>query len=36
MIEYPHMPHNIADMMPGRCVADILALHRDKFGYPKG
>lgn len=36
MLEYPHMPHNIADMMPDRCVADILQFHRDKFGYPKG
>ena len=34
MIEYPHMPHNIADMLPDRCVADILAFHRAKFGYP--
>jgi len=36
MIEYPHMPHNIADMMADRCVADILRFHRDKFGHPKG
>ncbi len=36
MVEYPHMPHNIADMMADRCVADILAFHRDKFGYPRG
>lgn len=35
VIEYPHMPHNIADMMADRCVADILAFHRDKFGHPK-
>jgi pimeloyl-ACP methyl ester carboxylesterase len=35
MIEYPHMPHNIADMMADRCVSDILAFHRDKFGHPK-
>ncbi len=35
MITYEHMPHNIADMMPKRCVADILSFHRDKFGYPK-
>lgn len=34
MIAYDHMPHNIADMMPERCVADILAFHRDKLGYP--
>ncbi|MCX7371308.1 MAG: alpha/beta hydrolase [Alphaproteobacteria bacterium] len=34
MVEYPHMPHNIADMLPDRCVADILAFHKDKFGYP--
>lgn len=34
MIEYPHLPHNIADMLPDRCVADILAFHRRKFGYP--
>jgi pimeloyl-ACP methyl ester carboxylesterase len=34
MLEYEHMPHNIADMMADRCVADILAFHRDKFGYP--
>jgi 3-oxoadipate enol-lactonase len=36
MIEYEHMPHNIADMLPDRCVADILAFHRKKFGYPAG
>ena len=36
VIEYPHMPHNIADMLPDRCVADILDFHRRKFGYPKG
>lgn len=36
MIEYPHMPHNIADMLADRCVADILDFHRTKFGYPKG
>jgi pimeloyl-ACP methyl ester carboxylesterase len=35
MIAYEHMPHNIADMMPDRCVSDILAFQRDKFGYPK-
>ncbi|WP_158611672.1 alpha/beta fold hydrolase [Teichococcus wenyumeiae] len=35
MIAYAHMPHNIADMVPDRCVADILAFHTDKFGYPK-
>lgn len=35
MIEYPHMPHNIADMMPDRCVADIIAFHRDTFAYPR-
>jgi pimeloyl-ACP methyl ester carboxylesterase len=34
MIEYEHLPHNIADMLPDRCVADILAFHRRKFGYP--
>ncbi|NGM22440.1 alpha/beta hydrolase [Roseomonas stagni] len=34
MAEYEHMPHNIADMMPDRCVSDILAFHRDRFGYP--
>lgn len=34
MIAYEHMPHNIADMLPDRCVADILAFHRDKFAYP--
>ncbi len=35
MVEYPHMPHNVADMLPDRCVAEILAFHREKFGYPK-
>ncbi|WP_338665628.1 alpha/beta hydrolase [Pararoseomonas sp. SCSIO 73927] len=35
MIAYEHMPHNIADMLPDRCVVDILSFHRDKFGYPK-
>jgi pimeloyl-ACP methyl ester carboxylesterase len=35
MLAYEHMPHNIADMMADRCVADILAFHRAKFGYPK-
>jgi pimeloyl-ACP methyl ester carboxylesterase len=35
MIEYPHMPHNIADMMADRCVSDILAFLSAKFGTPK-
>ena len=35
MVEYEHMPHNIADMMPDRCVADILQFHRDTFGHPR-
>ncbi len=35
IVEYPHMPHNIADMMADRCVADILAFLSAKFGYPK-
>jgi pimeloyl-ACP methyl ester carboxylesterase len=34
MREHEHMPHNIADMMPDRCVADILAFIRSRFGYP--
>lgn len=34
MVEYPHMPHNIADMMAERCVADILAFLDAKFGPP--
>ena len=36
MVEYPHMPHNIAEMLPDRCVAGILSFHRVKSGYPKG
>jgi pimeloyl-ACP methyl ester carboxylesterase len=35
MVEYPHMPHNIADMMADRCVSDILAFFSAKFAYPK-
>ncbi|MDO9498690.1 alpha/beta fold hydrolase [Falsiroseomonas sp.] len=35
MIEYEHMPHNIADMMPDRCTADILAFLSTKFGTAK-
>lgn len=35
VIEYPHMPHNIADMMAERCVSDILAFLSKKFGHPK-
>lgn len=34
MREYEHMPHNIADMMPERCVADILGFIKSKCGYP--
>ncbi len=34
MITYGHMPHNIADMVPERCAADVLDFHRRKFGYP--
>jgi pimeloyl-ACP methyl ester carboxylesterase len=34
MVEVPDMPHNIADMVPDRCVAEILRFHRDKFAYP--
>lgn len=36
MLAYDNMPHNIADMMPERCAADVLDFHRHKFGYPKG
>ena len=34
MRECEDMPHNSADMMPERCVADILAFIRIRFGYP--
>lgn len=36
LITYERMPHNIADMMPERCTADVLDFYRRKFGYPKG
>lgn len=32
LIEYEHMPHNICDMQPERCVADLLAFLRERFG----
>ena len=32
MREYEHMPHNIADMLPERCVADTLDFLRRKAG----
>jgi pimeloyl-ACP methyl ester carboxylesterase len=32
MREYEHMPHNIADMLPERCVADILDFLKRKAG----
>jgi pimeloyl-ACP methyl ester carboxylesterase len=35
MIEYPHMPHNIADMLPDRCTSDILAFLSRKCGHPQ-
>lgn len=35
MLAYEHMPHNIADMLPERCAADVIAFQRRKFGYPE-
>ena len=32
LIAYEHLPHNICDMVPDRCVADLLAFLKDKFG----
>ncbi len=34
MHSYAGMPHNIADMMPDRCVADILSFLGRRFGRP--
>ena len=34
MHSYAGMPHNIADMMPERCVSDILAFLSRRFGRP--
>jgi 3-oxoadipate enol-lactonase len=32
IIEYEHMPHNICDMAPERCAADLLAFLGERFG----
>jgi 3-oxoadipate enol-lactonase len=32
MLGYKHMPHNIADMVPDRCTADILDFLRRRCG----
>jgi pimeloyl-ACP methyl ester carboxylesterase len=32
LIEYGHMPHNICDMAPERCAADLLAFLRERSG----
>lgn len=32
LIAYDHMPHNICDMLPDRCVADLLDFLRERFG----
>jgi len=32
LIAYEHLPHNICDMVPDRCVADLLAFLKAKFG----
>lgn len=33
-IAYEHMPHNICDAAPDRCVEDVLAFLRWRFGAP--
>ena len=33
-IAYEHMPHNICDAAPDRCVEDVLAFLRWRFGEP--
>jgi 3-oxoadipate enol-lactonase len=30
-IAYPGLPHNICDIVPDRCAADIIAWHRRRF-----
>lgn len=32
MIAYEHMPHNICDMVPERCAADLLDFLKERFG----
>lgn len=32
LIAYDHLPHNICDMVPDRCVADLLAFLKERFG----
>ena len=31
---YPWMPHNICDILPERCVDDVLTFLRWRFGTP--
>jgi pimeloyl-ACP methyl ester carboxylesterase len=33
-ITYEGMPHNICDAVPDRCVADVIAFLRWRFGMP--
>ena len=34
MVAYEHMPHNICDSVPERCVDDVLTFLRWRFGAP--
>ena len=34
VISYEHMPHNICDSLPDRCVDDVIAFLRWRFGQP--
>ncbi|HSU06605.1 MAG TPA: alpha/beta hydrolase [Acetobacteraceae bacterium] len=34
LIFYDGLPHNICDIVPERCAADVLAFLRDRFGKP--
>ena len=34
MVSYEHMPHNICDSVPDRCVEDALTFLRWRFGAP--
>ncbi|MEA2935873.1 MAG: 3-oxoadipate enol-lactonase [Variibacter sp.] len=35
MVSYEGMPHNICDSLPDRCVEDVLAFLRWRFGLPE-
>jgi pimeloyl-ACP methyl ester carboxylesterase len=34
VVAYEHLPHNICDSVPDRCVEDVITFLRWRFGQP--